>query len=101
MRRVSGFVLTLLGAFLLLLAVLLRFWVVPTSLKDPLNTYKITHLTGTGAYINRGTGAQVAGPSVVVTTTTQRDVLPANTRPPVYNIFSPVQPATNPPAIPY
>src|SRR5260221_7286061 len=101
MRRVSGFVLTLLGAFLLLLAVLLRFWGVPTSLKDPLNTYKITRLTGTGAYINRGTGAQVAGASVVVTTTTKGDVLAGNSGTAVYNIFSSVQDVTNHGAISY
>src|SRR5262245_11017824 len=95
MRRVSGFVLTLLGAFLLLLAVLLRFWVVPANLKIPLNTYKIAHLTGTGSYINRSTGAQVAGASVTVTTTTKGDVLAGNSGIAVYNVFTSVQDGTN------
>ena len=86
MRRVSGFVLTLLGAFLLLLAVLLRFWVVPDNIKIPLNTYKVTHLTGTGEYVNRGTGAQVAGVSVVDTNTTKGDVLAGNGSTAVYDV---------------
>ena len=95
MRRVSGFVLTLLGAFLILLAVLLRFWVVPANLKDPLNTYKITHLTGTGSYVNRSTGQKVAGISVDVTTTTRGDVLAGTSGIAVYNIFSSVEDVTN------
>src|SRR5215471_4621266 len=95
MRRVSGFVLTLLGAFLLLLAVLLRFWVVPVNLKVPLNTYKIVHLTGTGAYLSRSNGTQVAGASVTVTTTTKGDVLAGNSGTAVYDIFSSVEDVTN------
>jgi MFS family permease len=95
MRRVSGFVVTLLGAFLLLLAVLLRFWVVPANLKDPLNTYKIVHLTGSGAYLNRSSGAAVAGVSVTVTTTTQGDVAAGNSGTAVYNVFSSVEDVSN------
>jgi len=95
MRRVSGFVLTLLGAFLILLAVLLRFWVVPANLKDPLNTYKVAHLTGTGAYINQSNGQQVAGVNVEVTTTTKGDVAAGNSAIAVYNVFSSVQDVTN------
>jgi MFS family permease len=101
MRRVSGFVLTLLGAFLLLLAVLLRFWVTPANLKDPLNAYKVAHLTGTGAYINRSTGQEVPGVDVEVTTTTQGDVSAGNSGTAVYNIFSSVQDVTNHRAISY
>jgi MFS family permease len=101
MRRVSGFVLTLLGAFLLLLAVLLRFWVVPANLKDPLNAYKIVHLTGTGAYLSRSSGAAVAGVAVNVTTTTQGDVSAGNSGTAVYNVFSSVEDVTNHVAISY
>jgi MFS family permease len=95
MRRVSGFVLTLLGAFLLLLAVLLRFWVLPADLKVPLNTYKIVHLTGTGAYLSHSSGKQVAGVYVNVTTTTEGDVPAGNSGTAVYNIFSSVEDVTN------
>ena len=95
MRRVSGFVLTLLGAFLLLAAVLLRFWVVPANIKDPLNIYKVAHLTGTGSYISQSSGQQVAGVNVEVTTTTQGDVPAGNSGIAVYNVFSSVQDVTN------
>ncbi len=95
MRRVSGFVLTLLGAFLLLLAVLLRFWVVPDNLKIPLDTYKITHLTGTGSYLSHSTGQEVTGVPVTVTTTTQGDVLAGSSSTAVYDVFSSTDDVTN------
>jgi MFS family permease len=95
MRRVSGFVLTLLGAFLLVLAVLLRFWVVPANLKIPLNTYKITHLTGTGLYLSHSTGTEVSGVTVNVTNTTKGDVLAGNSGIAVYNFFSSVEDVSN------
>jgi MFS family permease len=87
-------VLTLLGAFLLLVAVLLRFWVVPANIKDPLNTYKVAHLTGTGSYIN-SSGQQVTGVNVEVTTTTQGDVAAGTSGVAVYDVFSSVQDVTN------
>jgi MFS family permease len=95
MRRVSGFVLTLLGAFLLVLAVLLRFWVVPANLKIPLNTYKVAHLTGTGSYLSHSTGAELVGVPVSVTTTTKGDVLAGNGSTAVYDVFSSVEDVTN------
>jgi MFS family permease len=95
MRRVSGFVLTLLGAFLLLLAVLLAFWVVPANIKFPLNTYTVAHLTGTGAYISPATGQPVEGVSVAVTTTTRGDVLAGSSSTAVYDVFTSVQDVTN------
>ena len=95
MRRVSGFVLTLLGAFLLLVAVLLRVWVVPANIKDPLNTHKVAHLTGTGAYINQSSGQQVAGVNVEVTTFTRGDVAAGSSGTAVYDVFSSVYDVTN------
>src|SRR5215472_18682316 len=101
MRRVSGFVLTLLGAFLLLVAVLLRVWVVPANIKDPLNTHKVAHLTGTGAYINQSSGQQVAPVNVEVTTFTKGDVAAGNSGTAVYDVFSSVYDVTNSKPISY
>jgi hypothetical protein len=95
MRRVSGFVLTLLGAFLLLLAVLLRFWVVPDNVKIPLNQYEITTFTGTGSYFSATQGVEVNGASVRVTTTAKGDVLAGTGSTAVYDDFSATEDVTN------
>jgi MFS family permease len=95
MRRVSGFILTLLGAFLLVLAVLLRFWVVPTNTKVPLNEYRITSFTGTGQYLSPATGKEMTGVSVRVTTTTKGDVLAGSGSTAVYSLFSSTEDLTN------
>src|SRR5258708_2549287 len=95
MRRVSGFVLTLLGAFLLLLAVLLRFWIAPDNVKIPLNQYQITTFTGTGSYLSQATGTVILGVPVKVTTTTKGDVLAGSDGTAVYDIFSSVQDVWN------
>ena len=71
MRRVSGFVLTLLGAFLLVVAVLLRFWVAPSVIEFPLNEYQIVQLAGTGSYFSPAKEKELVGVSVVVTQTTK------------------------------
>jgi MFS family permease len=68
---------------------------VPANLKIPLSLYKVTHLTGTGTYLSRGTGTQLAGVSVSVTNTTQGDVLAGNGGTAVYDVFSSVQDITN------
>ena len=95
MRRVSGFVLTLLGAFLLLLAVLLRFWIAPDNVKIPLNQYQITTFAGTGSYLSQATGTVILGVPVKVTTTTKGDVLAGSDGTAVYDIFSSVQDVWN------
>jgi MFS family permease len=95
MRRVSGFVLTFLGAFLLVLAALLRFWVVPANTKIPLNQYEITTFTGTGSYFNKATGLEVIGSSVQITTTTKGDARAGNDSTAVYDVFSSMQDLTN------
>jgi MFS family permease len=94
MRRV-GFVLTLLGAFLLALAALLRFWVVPANTKIPLNTYEITTFTGNGSYFSLAKGLEVIGSSVQITTTTKGDTQAGNDSTAVYDVFSSVEDLTN------
>jgi MFS family permease len=101
MRRVSGFVLTFLGAFLLVLAALLRFWVAPANTKIPLNQYEITTFTGTGSYFSASKGLEVIGSSVQITTTTKGDVLAGNDSTAVYDVFSSVRDLTNQTPISY
>src|SRR5260370_36241268 len=96
MRRVSGFVLTLLGAFLLVLAVLLRFWVVPSNTKVPLNEYRITSFTGTGQYLSPATGQEMTRVSVRGTTTTKGDLLARSGSTAGYSLFTNTQDLTQP-----
>ncbi len=94
MRRVSGFVLTLLGAFLFVMAVLLRFWVAPSVIEFPLNEYQITQLTGTGSYFSQAKAEELIGVSVAVTETTQ-GASAGSDRTAVWNEFSSVQDTSN------
>ena len=93
--RKFGFMLTLVGAFLLVLAVLLRFWVEPASLKIPLNVYQIRTLTGTGSYFSRATSTELSGVSVEATSTARGNVLAGSSGTAVYDDFTSVQDVTN------
>jgi MFS family permease len=95
MRRVSGLVLTLLGAFLLVLATLLSFWITPSAKKFPLNAYQIVHLTGTGSYFSATKVREVTGVSVNVTETTKGDVAAGSGSTAVWDVFTSVQDVTN------
>jgi MFS family permease len=95
MRRVSGLVLTLLGAFLLVLATLLSFWITPSAKKFPLDAYQIVHLTGTGSYFSATKVKEVTGVSVNVTETTKGDVAAGSGSTAVWDVFTSVQDVTN------
>jgi MFS family permease len=101
MRRVSGFVLTLLGAFLLVVAVLLRFWVAPSVIEFPLNEYQIVQLAGTGSYFSPAKEKDLVGVSVLVTQTTKGAASAGTGAAAVWDGFVAVQDTTNRAAIAY
>jgi Porin PorA len=75
MRRVLGVVLTGLGAFLLVLALLFRFYLPGQVIKFPLNEYTVSDLTGTNVtYFSDQSLAEVHGATVRAASTTQGDV---------------------------
>jgi hypothetical protein len=86
MRRVLGAIFTGLAAFLLVLAVLTRFFLPGQVVKFPLNTYAVTTLTGTNvSYFSQQTGTEVTGATVQATSTTQGDVKAGSSSTAVYN----------------
>ncbi len=95
MRRVSGFVLTLLGAFFLLTAILLRFWIAPSAVKFPLNEYQVVTLSGTGSYFSPVQDKELNGVSVQVTYTTRGDVSAGSGSVAVWDQFVSVRDLTN------
>jgi hypothetical protein len=75
MRRVLGVVLTGLGAFLLVLALLFRFYLPGQVIKFPLNEYTVSDLTGTNvAYFSNASLSEVTGATVRAASTLQGDV---------------------------
>src|SRR5580692_1057337 len=101
MRRVSGFVLTILGAFLLVVAVLLRFWVAPSVIEFPLDEYRIVQLAGTGSYFSPAKEKELVGVSVLVTETTKGADVAGSGGAAVWDGFVAVQDTTNRSAIAY
>jgi MFS family permease len=95
MRRVSGFVLTLLGTFFLLTALLLRFWIAPSAVKFPLNEYQVVTLTGTGSYFSAAQAKELTGVSVQTTYTTRGDVSAGSGSTAVWDQFVSVRDVTN------
>jgi len=95
MRRVSGFVLTLLGAFFIVVAVLLRFWIAPSAVKFPLDEYQVVTLTGTGSYFSPSQSKELNGVSVRATYTTRGDVPAGTGSRAVWNQFVSVLDVTN------
>ena len=86
MRRVFGVVFTGLGAFLVVVAVLFRFYVPGQVIKFPLNEYTVSRLTGTNAtYLNQQTGTEVTGATVRAVSTTQGDVADGSSSTAVWN----------------
>jgi MFS family permease len=101
MRRVTGFVLTLLGAFLIVVAALLRLWLAPSVAKDPLNEYRVLSLSGTGSYFNKGQAQEQTGVSVGVTFTIKGNVPLGTGSTAVWDFFTYVEDKTNKQAIAY
>ena len=101
MRRVSGFILTILGAFLLVVAVLMRFWVAPKVIEFPLDEYQIVQLSGTGSYFSPAKEKELVGVSVLVTETTKGADVAGSGGAAVWDGFVAVQDTTNRTAIAY
>jgi len=86
MRRVLGVVLTGLGAFLLVLALLFRFYLPGQVIKFPLNEYTVSDLTGTNvAYFSEQTLTEVTGATVRAASTVQGDVAAGSSSTAVWN----------------
>jgi hypothetical protein len=100
MRRVLGLVLTGLGAFLLALALLLRFYLPGQVIKFPLNEYLVTTLTGHDVtYFNAKQLEVLTGVNAKATSTVEGDVSAGSSSTAVWNDFTAVEDTTNNAAI--
>jgi hypothetical protein len=101
MRRVLGVTLTGLGAFLIVLAVLCRFYLPGQVIKFPLNEYSVSRLTGTNvSYFSAASGTEVNGATVRAITTVQGDVSAGSSSTAVWNDVTGVFDVTNSPQVP-
>ena len=101
MRRVFGVALTGLGAFLIVVAVMCRFYLPGQVIKFPLNEYSVSTLTGTNvSYFSQQTGAVVNGATVRAISTVQGDVVAGNSSTAVWNDITGVFDVTNSPQVP-
>lgn len=101
MRRVTGFVLTALGTFLIVVAALLRFWIAPSADKFPLNEYHKLTLSGTGSYFSEALLGEQTDVRVGVTYTVIGDTSLGTGSTAVYNLFTSVQDLTDQQPISY
>src|SRR3979411_3032477 len=96
MRGVVGASLAGLGAFFLVLALLLRFYLPGQVIKWPLNEYQVTNLTGHNvSYFNQGLARVLTGVTARATTTVEGDVAAGSSSTSVWNEFTAVQDVTN------
>jgi hypothetical protein len=102
MRRTIGLVLSGLGAFLLLLALLLRFYVVGVAVKFPVNTYTITSLVGHNmSYFSSSKLTELSGVTMDTTSTTEGDASAGTSSRAVYNTFNYIYDKTNKAVVQY
>ena len=96
MRRVAGLVLSALGAFLIVLAVITRFVIVGEAVKFPLNENSIsTLLANNASYFSPSKLHEVTGATLEDTVTVQGDNAAGNSSRAVWNEFSYVYDQTN------
>ncbi|HUB38127.1 MAG TPA: DUF3068 domain-containing protein [Streptosporangiaceae bacterium] len=96
MRRVAGLVLSALGAFLIVLALLTRFVVVGEAVKFPLNEKSISTLVASNAsYFSPSKLHELTGATLQDTVTVEGDNAAGNTSRAVWNEFSYVYDETN------
>jgi Porin PorA len=96
MRRLLGLVLTGLGAFFLVLALLLRFYLPGQVVKDPLNAYVVTTVTGHNiSYFNGARLKELTGVTAKATSTVEGDVAAGSSSTAVWNSFLAVEDETN------
>jgi hypothetical protein len=96
MRRVLGITLTGLGAFFLVLALLLRLYLPGQVIKWPLNEYQVLTLTGHDVtYFNQGMLKLLTGVTAQATTTVEGDVAAGTSGMAVWNEFTAIEDVTN------
>lgn len=96
MRRVIGLILAGLGAFFLVLALLVRFYVPGQVVKFPLNEYQVSTLHDpNGAYFSADKLQELTGVSVTATDTIEGDVSGSNGSIAVWNEFTAVHDDNN------
>ena len=96
MRRIAGLILTGLGAFLAVLAVLLRCYLPSQMIKFPLNEYKIAVLHGDNASYFSATKLRVlTGVSMTAMNTLRGDVIAGGSDTAVWDEFTVVKDDTN------
>jgi hypothetical protein len=99
MRRVLGVVLTGLGAFLLVLALLFRFYLPGQVIKFPLNEYTVSDLTGTNVtYFSNASLKEVTGATIRAASTVQGDVAAGNSSTAVWQDYTGVFDITSGPS---
>src|SRR5580698_10041152 len=102
MRRVTGLILSALGTFLIVLALLTRFVVVGETVKFPLNENSITTLTASNAsYFSPAKLAELTGVTMEDTLTVQGDNAAGSSSRAVWNEFSYVYDETNGQSVQY
>lgn len=96
MGRALGLIATALGAFLIVGALLLRFYVAEQAIKFPLNEYTITTSDATNAsYFNTAELQELKGVTMVETSTNEGDVASGDSSTAVWNNFTYVRDATD------
>jgi Porin PorA len=96
MRRGLGLTFTGLGAFFVMLAVLLRFYLPGQVIKFPLNEYVVTTLTGRNVtYFSAKQLSELSGVTVKATSTVEGDVAAGSASTAVWNDFTAVEDMTN------
>lgn len=102
MRRVLGLVLTGLGAFFLVLALLMRFYLPGQVIKFPLNEYLVIVVSGKDvSYFSTKQLKVVTGVNAKATTTVEGDVAAGSSSTAVWNSFTAVEDVTNSQPIEY
>jgi hypothetical protein len=96
MRRVMGLVVTALGTFLVVLAIVFRLYVAGQAVKFPLDENTVTTMTASHVhYFSPGELEEESGVSMTETTTTRGDVAAGSSALAVWNSFSYLYDDTN------
>ena len=96
MRRVIGLILAGLGAFLIIMALLLPTYIASRVVKFPINTYVVTTLLGSNvSYFSPSLVRPVSGASMRVTDTVKGDGAASTSSTAVWNEFTYLYDVTN------
>jgi Porin PorA len=96
MRRVTGLVATALGTFLIVLALLTRFYIAGQVIKFPLDEHTVTTMSASHvSYFNSAELQELTGVTMTDTSTTEGDVASGSSSTAVWNNFSYVYDQTN------